>query len=274
MPAEITEDLQDGHQVIEARGYTEIIRVFRATGLGPLFPETQLLEAIDDPDVPKIGDPYPGTGVYNKYQRCVVRSKRAFPDGCLAARIVVDYSNEPTSAFDQEIDLGQTQPTQDIKQISYGLITKEVSVDRDGMDLKVLAPTQEQNDAGDRGYIESVVATVVVGTLVFERTETQPEPNWIRTAINSVNETAIGPYDVNQLKFVAFDQESGDAAGTWRSRYQFEFQEDGWVFATRWHFPGTEDVPIFAPLVTFNILPTFEFSEFGLDFDDAQAPIS
>jgi len=271
---DVIEDLQNGHSVSEARGYTRIQRIFEVTGLTGLSPERLLLEAITDPDIPEVGDAYPVAGVYSKYNRCIVTTRQALPSGCQSARVVVLYTNEPTSVYDQEIGGNQTTPTQDLKQVSVGLVSRQTSVDRDGAPLLVLAPISKQNGAGDRGYIETVTEMVPAGTLVFQRTETSPATQGMREAVGKVNSTVLGPYAIGTLKFTRFEQESEDNGTTWPTVYQFSHLEGGWGYSTRWHYEGSDESPADAAIVTFNLPKEYDFSLLGLDFSDTQTPIT
>jgi len=274
--AAVDEDLLVGHQVSEARGYTYIRRIFRVTNLDPTDPATMLLRAINETGIPEVGDKYPQViipGEFKKYERCIVTTRDAQPDGCDAARVTVNYTNESSSVFDQEITDAQVSagdPTPEVKQITVGLVQEQTTTDVFGAPMTLNTPA----DTNEESYPATATVGRPLGTLVFERTETIPVTPYLRAAVGRVNSVSLGGgnYPAGTLKLDRLDSTSGDNGTTWRTAYQFSYKPGGWIFTDI--FRGSDGKP--TPLSveqTFNLWESYDFGVLGLDFSDGQTPI-
>jgi len=272
----VEEDLYIGHQVSEARGYTYIRRIFRVTDLDPSDPATMVLRAINDPAIPDIGDKYPQVvipGEFKKYERCIVTTRDAAPDGCNAARVIVNYTNEPSSVFDQEITDAQVSagdPTPDVKQITVGLVSEQTTDDVNGLPMTLNAPA----DTNQESYRSTANIGRPLGTLVFERTETIPVTPYLRDAVGRINSASLGggTYPIGTVKLDRLDSISSDNGTTWRTSYQFSYKPGGWIYTDIWRGDDGKPTPLAVPQ-EFDQWETYDFGVLGLDFSDGQTPI-
>lgn len=263
--ATITEDLVQGHRLRDVRGGSTITRTFRATQL-VAAPHSQLVEAIQDPGVPKVGDQYPGGLLL------FVQSVDAFPDGPNAARVECNYSvlNRPQGGtWNQGYPAGRDG--QDVKAVTWG--TKELTTTRDrGDNPMTITPPASATNWG-KPYLSEARIPVPVGSLVFERVETAPSNDRIRQHVGTVNSLAMGFFAANTLKFSRYESYSDDGGLSWNSTYTFEYDPDGWAHRDRWKEDGTGRPPDDAVEFLFDVLRTSNFNDLNLNFGDTQTPL-
>lgn len=260
------EDLARSHTVSFINRETELVRVFHINEL-TADPEGQLLEAIQHPTIPAMGAQHPvATALF------VVR-KSANPAGENGAYVECTYSNSSGSTWNQP-----TPETdgEDVKQVSSSLITRRQTVDRLGAPMEMTTPPSYQGPIPDsRNYLSEAQVFRPVGTIVFERSESNPPTARARQLLNTVNNANLGTGDLypqGTLLFARFNSESVDGGRVWRSVYEFRYDPEGWIHRDTWKTDSGK-VPVDAVEQTFELYAQGNFGSLGLNWDDDQTPI-
>lgn len=258
----VTEDLVDGHRLRDILGGSTISRTFRVADLVAAAPG-QLIEAIRDPLIPKVGNTYPNEPTL------FVLSVDAAPDGPNAARVVCNYAvaNRPSGGtWNQPFPTGNDG--RDVKQISSGIREVQTFRDAGGSTMLLVPPASK---AQSPSYLSSATTFVPVGSIVFERTETSPAADRMRTLTSKLNASVLGNYPEKTLLFRSFEEQSEDGGQTWNCTYVFDYA-DSWAHVDIWRDEDGK-IPADGVPVAYDILPTANFSVLGLDFSDSQTPL-
>ena len=248
----------------DIRGGSSITRSFDVTEL-TAAPEGQLLEALRDPAIPKIGDQYPGG------ELLFVVSVDVEPnEGANGARVECNYSilNRPTGGtWNQSYPVGRDG--QDVKQISFSLREIETTRDRDNQPMLLNPPASYMNS---QPYLTKAKYATVNGRLVFERVEAAAHGDRMRGLFGRVNQFALSGYIAGSLLFSAYESVSEDGGRSWQTTYGFDWDPNGWVHTDSWK-DAADKVPSDATEETFSLYPSADFSVLGLDFTDTQTPL-
>lgn len=262
----VTEDLVASHVLIDINGGSSITRVFRVDEL-TAAPHGQLIEALQNPAIPDIGDQYPNQPTL------FARRHQVRPDGPNAARIEVEYTvaNANRGGSWNQPYPGAGNDGSDVKQISSAL--REVVTTRDITDT-AMSLTKPASKIGGQDYLSEARAFRPVSTLVFERTETSPPAARARAHFGTLNSAALGGglYAVRTLLFSGFDAQSPDGGRTWQTVYEFQYDPLGWDHRDAWKDESGR-VPTDAVTVTWQILAATNFASLDLDFTDSQTPL-
>lgn len=262
--AVVREDMRNGHRLTDIRGGSTITRAFDVTGL-VAAPSGQLLEALRDPAIPKIGDQYPGGELL-----FVVSVDVAPNEGANGARVECNYSilNRPTGGtWNQSYPVGRDG--QDVKQISFSLGEKETTRDRANQPMTLNPPASYSNSSS---YLTKATIPKATGRLIFERVEASPQGDRMRGLFGRVNQFALSSYPANTLLFAAYESISEDGGRSWQTTYGFDYDPDGWEHRDTWK-DAADKSPADAVEQTFDPVPLADFSVLGLDFTDVQAPL-
>lgn len=262
MVGTVTSDYVDGHSYEDVLAGFEITRTFRVVDLVDA-PERQLIEAVTSPGIPLLNEVYPGTvGIL-----AVRRNVR--PDGPNAARVAVTYSaNTNRSTFNQPVPV--SNDGQDVKQISAGTREFLTPLDSTGSPMILTAPPMED---GWPAYLSEARIFIPAGEIVFERIETSPAVSRARQFVGRLNNALIGGYAERTLLFVDLTAQSDDGGRIWNCTYTFRYDAGGWKHKDHYHGPDGK-IPEDAVEVTWDVLPTANFSSLDLDFGDSQTPIT
>jgi len=258
----LTEDLVNGHKVRRIAAGTEVSRVFRVTELTDP-PETQLLESLNYPGIPTLGDQYPGGYFYYAV------SKDAVPAGPDSAIVTLIYSNSSGQTWNQDPPLTGDDGL-DVKQTKASVTQKRRTRDSAGTQMLITPPSPDYD--GAPAYLSEATVFAPVGEIVFERTEGAPPTARTRGKVGKLNSDLVGSYPVRTLLFAMCDGQSDDGGRTWKVTYIFRYDEDGWQHVDSYHLPSGK-VPPGAPVYGFDVLPAVTFSDLGLDWSDSQTPI-
>ena len=261
----VREDLVAGHRATSASAGIVVTRTFHVSGL-VAAPEGQLHEALNDPLIPNIGDPYP----IPQWALTFVLTKDAAPAGPNAATVIVNYSsiNRPSGSTWNQPYPGAGNDGIDVKQVSSGV--REVQTFRDVAN-NVMLLTPPPTKAQSASYLSSATALVPVGSLVFERTETAPGTARMRDLVGRLNSPGIGLYGDKTLLFRSFEEQSEDGGSTWNCTYVFDFRTS-WVHVDTWRDQDGK-LPSDGVVESFDIFTTASFAGLGLDFSDSQTPL-
>lgn len=262
--ATVKPELVDGHSYTDVLAGFEITRVFHVTDLTD-DPNRQLIEAVNDPGIPPLNALYPGTiGIL-----CVRRD--VVPAGPNAARVTCTYSaNTNVSTFNQPFPSGNDG--QDVKQISASVRETTTTRNRENNPM-VLSPPAGWSSYPP--YLSEARILAPVSELLFERTESSPAVARARSLVGKVNQDVLGggSYQQNELLFVSLDAQSDDGGRLWRCSYVFRYAVNGWLHNDVWRTPEGK-VPDNATGFAWEVFPQALFAPLGLDFDDAQSPIT
>ena len=266
--ATVTEDLKQGHSLVEDRGAFTLRRIFYVTGLVEAAP-FQIMEALQDAGIPASGDAYPfGVPVeFPTYENLFVAQRRGEPYGTNAVRVVITYSNV------SRISHGQKEPPltnegPDLKKFSTSFYEKKTTRDRLGAAMTLTPPASysERNS-----YLSEAVLRIPAANLLFARTEKSPPSPEVRSLVGKVNAAVLNNWPARTLLLVDVDGESEDGV-LWDVEYAFRYRGDTWDHTDVWKTQSGK-VPTDAVEVTFETLETADFTTLGLDFSDAQGPL-
>ena len=259
----IVEDLVDGHELNDVLGGSSIKRTFRISELVAI-PSGQLIEAVQDPGIPKIGEPYP------VFTTLFVLTVNARPDGPNAARVECNYSvaNRDSGGTWNQPYPGLGNDGKDVKQITSGV--REVITYRDtSNNVMTLNPPASKTTAQSYGTTASRLTPT--GSVVFERTETEPGTGRMRGYVGKVNSPAVGAYGDKTLLFRSYDEQSEDGGTTWNSTYTFDYATT-WQHVDVWRDQDGK-MPTDGVVQFFDTLETANFNDLALDFTDGQTPL-
>ena len=260
--ATVTEDLVAGHRLLDIRGGSSIVRTFIVSGLVGA-PHAQLLEAIRDPGVPKVGDQYPNS------EPLFVNRVNAEPDGPNKARIECEYAvpNRPSGgSWNQPLPIGDGR---DVKAFTAGL--REVTTTRDRQNNAMTLNPPAKKTLSEP-YLSEARTFKPVGSLSFERVESVPPSVRVRDQVGTVNSGTVGIYAQNTLLFRSLEAISEDGGRSWNCTYTFDFSSDGWQHVDTWKDEQGR-TPSDATESTFDVLPTSNFAALSLDFTAGQVPL-
>ena len=255
-------DLVEGHSVNRIFARTEIRRIARIDGL-TAAPEQQMLEALAAPDMPQLGDQYPGEPAW------VLTETEATPNGPNAARVQLYYTNKVGPTWNQPPPPVPGTPGLDVKQFSGSFSRRKTTQDNTGSPMLLATPTKY---AGWPAYLSEAEVNFPVGVLGFERTENEPPADTWRTYGSTLNQSAIGSYAALTLLFSRLSAQSDDGGRTWRCTYEFQWDPNGWQHEDSYKGPDGKVTDVSTP-VTWDVLFATEFSGLGLDFSDSQTPL-
>ena len=261
--ATVDEDLVNGHRANYYAAGADIIRTFRVSGL-TANPWGQLDEALSDPGVPQLHDPYPTPPANNLR----VQNREALPDGPNAARVIVFYTNKPGPTWDQAPPAGDGQ---EVKQVKASVTQKRTTRDATDTPMQLDPPP---SDPDLPSYLSEAIIQAPVGSLVFERTESAQPSARMRQKVGRVNSDVLGGgnYQTGTLLFADLDAQSDDGGRTWRVVYEFRYDPDGWVHRDAWKLQNGKP-PVDTVEVIFVVQGSTLFGDLGLDFSDSQSPI-
>lgn len=260
---DVVEDLVDGHRLTDILGGSSITRTFRISGLVAV-PSGQLIEAVQDPDIPKIGDAYPTLATL------FVLTVNARPDGPNAARVECNYSvaNRSSGGTWNQPYPGAGNDGSDVKQVTSGV--RELTAYRDiGNNVMILNPPTSKATAP--AYATTATRLLPTGSVVFERTETEPGTSRMRAYVGKVNSPAIGAYGDKTLLFRSFDEQSEDGGKTWNCTYTFDYAST-WQHIDAWRDQDGK-IPLDGAPQFWDTIELANFSALGLDFTDGQTPL-
>ena len=260
----VTFDLVSGHDVELTWDQLVVRRTARVTELVS-GPEGQILEAITDPGVPQLGDAYPG---YPQYR---VSSVVGRPGGCDAVILSIEYGFKVTgSTWNQSPPVGRDGV--DIKQFSGGLTQVKTTRDRTDTEMVLTAPAAVAGDYPDQ--VSEAQAQVPIGTIRFERIETQPVGDRQRTYLGKINSTVEGNYASRTLLCSRIDAQSADGGSSWRVQYEFSYRPGGWLHSDIWKLGGSNGIVLPGTMPdSFELYDEISFAALGLNFNDSQTPI-
>ena len=261
----VYEDLQAGWQISESYGDQQVTRVFRVSNL-TAAPELQLMQALDQPEIPDYGDLFPfGDPVeYPQFSSLVVRERTTEPMGPQAARITCIYRNRRiTYRFDTSFAGNEGPETR--YTVGGSVTTTRTTKDITDTAMTVTPPAAVSNlDPFDS---EATIFEPVF-TLQFDRLEKTPPTQAARDFVGKLNSASLGSgaYAAKTLLCVAINGPTDDGE-IYRCTYQFRYKETGWQHTD--FFRQRNGKPYAGATVeTWDVLPTANFSTLGLDFND------
>ena len=257
--ADVIEDLVNGHRANYYAEGADIIRTFYVTGLVS-SPWAQLDEALSDPGIPQLFDPYPTPPANNLR----VQNREAFPEGPNAVRVVVFYTNKPGPTWQQLPPAGDAQ---DVKQISASVSSRTTTLDAGGTPMLLNPPGTSKVQP----YVSEATVLKPIGSIVFERTESNPPAVRMRSKVGRLNSDLVGSYAIRTLLFARLDAQSDDGGRNWRVIYEFRYDPDGWEHIDAFKLQ-TGKVADGAAVIQWDVYGAVTFGDLGLDFSDSQTP--
>jgi hypothetical protein len=185
---------------------------------------THLKQALEHPDLPRIGHPHPSL------PELVVRSVTAKPDGPNAAVITIAYHNPAGNGDQPKIAIG-TALRQQLTETDLAGNRITVAYSATGDDLDMV--TQGVRVAALRPQTE----------LSFTRLQATHPAKSARIYAGTINRTAIFEGEPGTWLCTSIDGKSEDGGTNFLVTYQFQYNADGWQPAVSYTDPKTNRPP-------------------------------
>lgn len=262
----VTEDLREGHRMSEDRGSYTVERVFYVSAL-TLAAELQVMEALQDPGIPSVGDSYPlgAPSAFPVYDQLVCKLRDARPNGVNAVRVQCTYTNVSRTTFREP---PTTNDGADLKRFSSAVVEKTTTKDRNGVAMSLSPPASRSTY---KPYLSEADIFIAVAELVFVRPELTIPAARARTYVGTINSLTLNNYPAGTLLCVSINADGNDGE-LWDVEYVFRYRADGWKHRDTWRSTDGKP-PSDAVEVEFDTLAEADHGALGLDFSDSQTPI-